>query len=112
VSWRRFGKVGVVGSDGESRGALRSCLCPDYGRVSSMCENGRAAIEALATDLERDDLALEPASGALCRQLLTNNGRSPLLDPTPGATDDLIATIHHVRNGFSSLALLPEREAE
>jgi hypothetical protein len=55
-------------------------------------------LEALAADLERDDLELDPVQAVDCHQLLTD-GRSPLFNSELGNAD-LLYRLRHIRAGF------------
>jgi hypothetical protein len=56
-------------------------------------------LEALAVDLDDDDLALDPASAVACMRLLSDVARSPLLNREL-ASEDLRAGVLRIRCGF------------
>ena len=71
-------------------------------------ERVRAAapeLEALAAELDDDELTLDPVSAVACVRLLTYP-ESPLLD-TARSPEELRARISHIRSGFA--ALTPSR---
>jgi hypothetical protein len=59
-----------------------------------------AELEALAGDLEREDLELDPGLAFACQQLLTD-GEGPLYNPNVEA-DELLVQLHNIRSGFSA----------
>ena len=66
-------------------------------------ERVRAAapeLEALAAELDDDELTLDPVSAVVCVRLLTNPG-SPLLT-TARAPDELRARVSQIRSGFAA----------
>ena len=66
-------------------------------------ERVRAAaheLEALAAELDDDELTLDPVSAVVCVQLLTDP-ESPLLD-TARPPDELRARVGKIRSGFSA----------
>jgi hypothetical protein len=58
-------------------------------------------LEALAVDLEDDDLTLAPAAAVACMRLLSDVARSPLLNREL-STEDLRARVLQIRCGFRS----------
>jgi hypothetical protein len=56
-------------------------------------------LEALATELEDEGLALEPAAAVAAMRLLSDMGQSPLLNPML-PPEDLRARVRHIRSGF------------
>jgi hypothetical protein len=59
-----------------------------------------AELEALADELDDEDLRLEPACAVACLRLLTDLAASPLLNPGLPA-DDLRSRVIQIRAGFS-----------
>jgi hypothetical protein len=57
-------------------------------------------LEALAAELEDDDLTLEPACAVACTRLLSDFAGSPLLNQT-FATEDLRSRVRQIRCGFT-----------
>lgn len=88
----------------ERRRTFAALIRNTLGEPGSTCARGTVAadeLEGLATDLEDDELALDPASAVACMRLLTDPTESPLLDPAlPG--DCLRQRIRHIRSGFTS----------
>jgi hypothetical protein len=66
------------------------------GRVRAAAED----LEALISELEDDELALDPASAIACRRLLSDLAASPLLNPARPA-EDLRSRVLQIRSGFS-----------
>jgi hypothetical protein len=58
-------------------------------------------LEALAAELENDELTLGPLSAVLCKRLLTDVGESPLFNPAL-APEDVSSHIHQIRAGFGA----------
>ena len=58
-------------------------------------------LDALATDLEDDELELDPACAVACLRLFDDLEGSPLLNRRCPA-DELRARVHQIRAGFSS----------
>lgn len=56
-------------------------------------------LEALASELEDGDLALDPASAVACMRLLSDIAQSPLLNPLL-PTEDLRSRVRQIRSGF------------
>lgn len=57
-------------------------------------------LEALASELEDDDLTLEPASAVACMRLLSDLPGSPLLNRAL-PTEDLRSRVRQIRSGFT-----------
>lgn len=57
-------------------------------------------LEALANDLEDDELMLDPAAAVACVRLLTDPLNSPLLDATAHA-EDVRSRVRQIRSGFA-----------
>lgn len=64
-------------------------------RVAAAAEE----LEALASELEDEELSLDPACAVRCLQLLTNGTDSPLLNDLLPA-EDVRVRIHQIRAGF------------
>lgn len=82
------------------RGIAREPGAALEGRVRAAKED----LEALASELEDDELALEPASAIACRRLLSDLAASPLLNPALPA-EDLRSHVLQIRSGFSARRL-------
>jgi hypothetical protein len=72
--------------------------------LESRAEPARHELEALASDLEDEELVLDPASAVACLRLLSDPALSPLLNPAL-PPDDLRSRVARVRSGFSSRRL-------
>jgi hypothetical protein len=59
----------------------------------------RDELEALASELEDENLALDPASAIACLRLLSDPVLSPLLNPEL-PQQDLRSLVHQIRSGF------------
>lgn len=79
------------------RGWLRAATHANDARLLAVADE----LEALASELEDDDLTLEPASAVACFRLLSDIGQSPLLNPAlpPG---DLRSRVRQIRSGFKA----------
>lgn len=60
-------------------------------------------LEALASELDDDSLALDPASAVACRRLLGDPAESPLLNPSL-SLESLSSRISRIRSGFTPAA--------
>jgi hypothetical protein len=58
-----------------------------------------AELEALANELDDDDLALDPASAVACWRLLSHVDESPLLNPAL-PHEELRSRVRQIRSGF------------
>lgn len=82
------------------RGRLQDArLAPDA-RVLSVA----AELEALASELEDGDLALDPACAVACLRLLSDFPQSPLLNQAL-PSEDLRSRIRQIRSGFMPRAV-------
>jgi hypothetical protein len=68
------------------------------------CSNERLAgataeLEALAVDLDDDELLLDPAAAVACARLLTDPVNSPLFDAA-GRPEDVRSRVVQIRSGF------------
>ena len=68
-------------------------------RVAAVADD----LEALARELEDDDLALEPVAAVVCMRLLSDVASSPLLNSAVPA-EELRSRIHQVRSGLEHRA--------
>jgi hypothetical protein len=75
---------------------VREAMLAGDARVLSVAEE----LEALASELEDEDLMLEPACAVACTRLLGDVAQSPLLNGALPA-EDLRARILRIRTGFS-----------
>jgi hypothetical protein len=57
-------------------------------------------LEALASELEDEDLELDAACAVACKRLLSDH-ESPLLDPA-GSAGDLRSCVRQIRSGFEA----------
>lgn len=67
-------------------------------------------LEALASELEDGELALDPACAVVCMQLLSDYVQSPLLNPTL-PLEDVRSRVLQIRSGFRPSGLAPEYAA-
>jgi hypothetical protein len=74
------------------RGRLRE---PLEARLTAAAEE----LEALVSDLEESDLALDPACAVACTRLLSDVVQSPLLNPAL-PPEDLGSCVRRIRSGF------------
>ncbi|HEX4929880.1 MAG TPA: hypothetical protein VFV62_04155 [Gaiellaceae bacterium] len=58
-------------------------------------------LEALACELEDDELALDPACAVACMRLLNDLSASPLLDPAL-PPEELRSRVRQIRSGFEA----------
>jgi hypothetical protein len=58
-------------------------------------------LEALARELDDDELALDPAAAVACARLLNDPMNSPLLDATAPA-EDVRSRVRQIRSGFGN----------
>lgn len=72
------------------------------GRVRAAADD----LEALAAELEDEELALDPASAVACVRLLSDLAGSPLLNSLLPA-DDLRSRVLQIRSGFRPRRLAP-----
>jgi hypothetical protein len=63
-----------------------------------------AELDALASELDDDELALDPACAVACARLLSDPERSPLLNPAL-PQDELRSRVRRIRSGFAPGAL-------
>lgn len=77
------------------RGPLRQ---PGVGFEASVAA-ARQELEALATELEDDELALDPECAVACMRLLSDLDGSPLLNAAL-PPDELRSRVHQIRSGF------------
>jgi hypothetical protein len=61
-------------------------------------------LEALASELEDDELTLDPASAVACMRLISDPAASPLLNPRL-PSEDLRSRVFQIRSGFSARRL-------
>ena len=76
---------------------VRSRLRTDDARLLAVAD----AFEALASELEDEDLTLEPASAVACTRLLSDFSGSPLLNQAL-PIEDLRSRIRQIRSGFAT----------
>jgi hypothetical protein len=82
----------------------RRLVCPSVAleaRVAATAEE----LEALASELEDGDLALEPASAVACMRLLSDLVGSPLLNPAV-PPEELRSRVRQIRSGFTPRRLV------
>jgi hypothetical protein len=77
------------------RGAVRQPGSATDLRVRAAADD----LEALASELEDESLALDPASAIACLRLLSDPVLSPLLNPEL-PQEDLRSLVHQIRSGF------------
>ena len=81
--------------------SIRSRLrAPVEARLTEATEE----LEALVSDLEETDLALDPACAVACTRLLSDVVESPLLNPAL-PPEDLGSCVRRIRSGFRSRRL-------
>jgi hypothetical protein len=78
------------------RGGLRETSCASDARLLAVADE----LEALASELEDDDLTLEPASAVACARLLSDLPGSPLLNQSL-PSEDLRSRVRQIRSGFT-----------
>ena len=78
------------------RGWLRAATHANDARLLAVADE----LDALASELEDDDLTLEPASAVLCTRLLSDFSGSPLLNRAL-PSEDLRSRIRQIRSGFT-----------
>jgi hypothetical protein len=78
------------------RGAVREPGLGCEARVESAADD----LEALASELEHEELALDPACAVACVRLLRDPAVSPLLNPVL-PQEDLRSRVFQIRCGFS-----------
>ena len=66
------------------------------GRVQAAAED----LEALASELEDEELALDPACAVACARLVSDPGQSPLLNPAL-PPEELRSRVRQIRSGFT-----------
>jgi hypothetical protein len=77
------------------RGRVREARLVSDARVLAVADD----LEALASELEDGELALEPASAVACARLLSDMTQSPLLNHT-SPPEDLRSRVRQIRSGF------------
>jgi hypothetical protein len=97
---RRAEHIASMESRRELAASVRNRLTPVPGfslatRVAAAAEE----LEALASELEDEDLSFDPACAVRCLELLTNGMDSPLLNDLLPA-EDVRAGIRQIRAGF------------
>ena len=65
-------------------------------RVQAAAED----LEALASELEDEELALDPACAVACARLVSDPGQSPLLNPAL-PPEELRSRVRQIRSGFT-----------
>ena len=66
------------------------------GRIQAAAED----LEALASELEDEELALDPACAVACARLVSDPGQSPLLNPAL-PPEELRSRVRQIRSGFT-----------
>ncbi len=79
------------------RGELQQTGLADGARVMLAAEE----LEALACELEDDELALDPATAVACMRLLSDPSTSPLLNPAL-PPEQLRSRVRQIRSGFEA----------
>lgn len=79
------------------RSSLRRAEPTSEARIGALA----GELEALACELEDDELAFDPASAVMCMRLLTEDDAGPLLDSTR-ASGELRFRVRQIRSGFTS----------
>lgn len=82
------------------RGTLRRPAPAFEARVIAVAEE----LEALASDLDDEELALDPASAVACMRLVSDLAGSPLLNPAL-PPEELRSRVVQIRSGFSASRL-------
>ena len=78
------------------RSMLREASRANDARLDAVADE----LEALASELENEDLTFEPASGVACLRLLSDVPGSPLLNRR-FPTEDLRSRVMQIRSGFT-----------
>jgi hypothetical protein len=79
--------------------SLRLILNAPGARINARVVGATEDLEALALDLDDDELVLDPAAAVACARLLTDPVNSPLLNPTAHA-EDVRSRVRQIRSGF------------
>jgi hypothetical protein len=74
------------------------------GRVQAAAED----LEALASELEDEELALDPACAIACARLLSDPGQSPLFNPAL-PPEELRSRVRQIRSGLTIRGSRPAR---
>ena len=80
---------------------IRSSLRPPGPVLEGPAIAATEELEALASELEDDELALDPACAVACLRLLSDPVGSPLLNPEL-SFEDMRSRVRQIRSGFRS----------
>lgn len=83
---------------------VRGMVCHPGAALEARVQAAAEELEALASELEDEDLALDPASAVACLRLLSDLTHSPLLNPAL-PPEDLRSRVFQIRSGFSAREL-------
>jgi hypothetical protein len=78
--------------------AAADAECPGT-RINDRVTGATEDLEALARDLDDDELVLDPAAAVACVRLLSDRVQSPLLDADSHA-EDVRSRVRQIRSGF------------
>lgn len=80
--------------------SLRRLLNAPGARIVDRIADAAEDLEALARDLDDDELVLDAAAAVACAQLLSDPMNSPLFNESAHA-DDVRSRVRHIRSGFN-----------
>ena len=78
---------------------LRLILAAPGSRIDKRVAGARVELDALALDLDDEELLLDPAAAVACARLLTDPVNSPLFDAA-GLPEDVRSRVVQIRSGF------------
>jgi hypothetical protein len=84
-----------------SAAIIRNYLQPSVGGAPALRDGAAFELEALAGELEDDDLELDPACAVACLRLVTEHTQSPLLNSAM-PRESLRSSAHRIRTGFTA----------
>jgi len=79
--------------------SVRLMLNARGSRVADRVATAAEDLEALARELDDDELVLDPAAAVACGRLLADPANSPLFTET-ARTDDVLSRVRQIRAGF------------
>ena len=87
---------------------IRSRLREPGPAVKARVHAAASDLEALASELDDEQLELDPACAVACMRLLSDLAASPLLNPAL-PPDELRSRVHQIRSGFNDPRLATRR---